>query len=177
MGLMTDETRPIQFTWDGEAMQPRNAFWAKRCDEQYVVGQDYRLAPYEERSMRSHGHFFACLTEAWRNLPEALSDRFPSPEALRKYALIKAGYRDERVIAAATSEEASKLAAFARSMDDYAVVVIDDNVVTVLTAKSQSMRAMDKATFQKSKDDVLRVVAELVHVTPDQLKQNAGVAA
>lgn len=38
------------FDWDGDAMVPRAAF-KKRCDEEFVVGEIYRLEAREERSI------------------------------------------------------------------------------------------------------------------------------
>ena len=65
-----------------------------------------------------------------------------------------------------------RVAAFVRPLDDFAVVETDGLVVTVYTAKSQSMRAMGKKTFQESKDAVLRVIAELIGTDPTTLKQS-----
>jgi hypothetical protein len=161
---------PIPCTWTGEAFQPQPRF-AKMADEHFVIGQAYRMAPVEDRSRASHGHYFAMINEAWANLPEALIDQYPNPEALRKKALIKAGYRDERSIVAASKAEAQRVAAFVRPMDDTAVVVVHEAVVLVLTAKSQSLRAMGKADFQASKDAVLAVLADLIGVAPAELSK------
>ena len=49
----------------------------------------------EHRSKASHDHFFAIINEAWKNLPEDMGDDFPSPEHLRKWALIKSGFCSE----------------------------------------------------------------------------------
>lgn len=157
---------PLAFVWDGEAMWPKRAWLA---DRHYVIGEDYTLVPHEERSMASHSHYFAALHDAWSNLRDEDAARFPNADALRKYALIKAGYRDERSIVCASKAEAQRMAAFVKPMDDYALVVASEAVVTVYTAKSQSMKAMGKETFQASKDAVLGVVAEMLGVEPDQL--------
>ena len=165
---------PMAFTWDGEFMAPKRPLAA---DRQYVVGEVYLLAATEERSWASHGHYFAAINEAWKNLPEELADQFPTPGALRKRALIKAGFRDERSIVCSSKAEARRVAAFIRPLDEYALVIVRDNVVIHLTAKSQSIRAMDKENFQKSKQDVLEIVAGWVKVTPEELQKNAGASA
>lgn len=162
--------------WDGEAFVPRSAYRA-RCDKEYVVNEIYRMEVREERSSRSHGHYFACLKDAFDNLPEGVADNVASPEHLRKYALIKAGYRDEDVFVAGSAKDAQQIAAFAKASDEYRIVLVSDCVVTVLTAKSQSARAMGKKDFQASKDAVLNIVAGLVEVDAETLKQNAGKAA
>ena len=174
---MTDEPRPLWFRWEGDGFVPLTKLWQKRADEQYVVGQQYRLAPYEERSINSHNHYFVCISEAWKNLPEHLAERFQSAEHLRKYALIKTGYRNERSIVAASKSEAQKVAAFVRPMDDYALVVVSERVVTIYTARSQSIRAMNKEVFGESKNAVLDMISEMVGVSAGELRDNAGRAA
>ncbi len=128
----------------------------------YGDGEVVTLSPVEERSYASHGHFFALLHQAWVNLPEEYAERFPSEDHLRKWCLIKSGHRDERTTVCSSKAEAERVAAFVRPIDDYAIVVSREATVTVWTAKSQSMRAMGKTTFQQSKDDVLRVLTEII---------------
>ena len=159
-------TAILLFSWDGEAMTPLPRF-RKASDQEFVVGEQYRLEVQEERSARSHSHFFACVGEVWKNLPEEMD--FPSPDHLRKFALIKRGFFDERSIVCASTEEAARVAAFVQPMDDYAVVIARDATVKVFTAKSQSMRSMGKREFQKSKDAVLEYLSSLIGVEPDAL--------
>lgn len=167
---------PIPYQWDGEAMAPASTY-RRRCDQEFVIGEFYHLVPHEDRSPASHAHYFASITEAWRNLPEALTEQFPTTEHLRKNALIRAGYADERSIVCASKAEALRVAAFIKPMDDYAVVVVSEAVVKVFTAKSQSMRAMGKVQFQASKEAVLNVLADMVGATSGQLQQNAREVA
>lgn len=167
---------PLPCRWDGDGFVPLQRF-AKEADRAYVVGEVYRMAPVEDRSGKSHGHYFAALSDAWANLPEGQAERFPSAEHLRKWALIKAGWRDERSIVAASKAEAQRLAAFVRPMDEFAVVLVSGPVVTVYTAQSQSMRAMGKQAFEASKQAVLDIVAGMIGVTADALYKQAGQAA
>ena len=157
-------------------MVPLSAF-RLRADDVFVIGQVYKLEEIEERSTKSHKHYFACVREAWQNLPEEAADRFPSPEHLRKWALIMAGYADERSIVCASKAEALRLAAFIRPMDDFAVVVARENVVKAFTPQSQNTRAMDQKTFQESKDAVLDRIAQLIGTDAATLKRNAGMVA
>ncbi|MDO8534121.1 MAG: hypothetical protein Q7S17_05190 [Xanthobacteraceae bacterium] len=143
------------------------------ADKHYVVGETYWMVPHEERSTASHAHYFAAVNEAWQNLSDEQALRFPTAEHLRKWALIEAGYRDERSIVASSKAEAQRLAAFIKPMDEYAVVTVTDAVVRAYTAQSQSYRAMNRKTFQESKDKVLAVVAGLIGVTADELRRNA----
>lgn len=165
---------PIPFAWNGEAMVPK---LPRLADKHFVVGESYTLVPHEDRSRETHNHFFASVHEAWLNLPERYAERFPSAEHLRKWALVRAVYRDERSIVSATPEEALALAAFIRPLDGFAVITVNDCVVTVYTAKSQSMRAMGKKVFQESKEAVFRVLSDLIGVEPGELARNVGKAA
>lgn len=164
---------PMAFAWDGEVMRPRQP---RLADRHYVVGEVYTLEPRHGRSTASHNHYFAAIEEAWQNLPDALAERFRSSEALRKHALIQAGYRYERSIVCASKAEALRVAAFVDGMDEYAFVTVRDAVVIVYTAKSQSLRAMGKVAFQDSKDAVLGVLAAMLGTTPGELAK-AGEAA
>ncbi len=76
-----------------------------------------------------------------KHLPEAVAERFPTPDSLRRFALIRTGHRDERSIACASKAEALRVAAFVQPMDDCAVVTVTGALVTVYTPRSQSMRA------------------------------------
>lgn len=171
---MSDD--PILMAWDGEALHPVSAYWAKRADQQWVVGERYLIETQHERSAASHRHYFAALHEAFMNLPEHIAAGFPTVEHLRKRALISTGYRDERSIVAASKAEALRLAAFVRPLDDTAFVSISGTTVAVMTAKSQSMRAMGKAEFQRSKDDVLNFVASLIGISRETLESTGRAA-
>lgn len=167
---------PIIYTWNGDAMEPLPRF-TKLCNQTFAVGETYPLVVQETRSQQTHNHFFASVHEAWSNLPENIAEQFPTADHLRKYALIKAGYRDERSIVVRSAAEAQQLAAFIKPMDDYAIVTATAAMVTVYTAKSQSMRAMGGKEFQASKQAVLDVIAGLIGVSADELQSRAGQAA
>lgn len=161
---------PLPCTWDGESFVPLNNF-AKLADKHFVVGERYALVPHEDRSMASHRFYFASINEAHQNLPEDMAERLPTPKALRKYALIRAGFRDERSIACASKAEAQRVAAFIKPMDEFAIVTVEEATVTVYTAKSQSIRAMGKKVFAESKDAVLRVISEMIGTDAATLNQ------
>jgi hypothetical protein len=62
-----------------------------------------------------------------------------------------------------------RLAAFIRPTDEYAIVDVKESVVTVWTAQSQSMKAMGKEAFGKSKVAVLEFAAGMIGTTPEAL--------
>lgn len=173
---------PLVFRWremhddTGEVrkvMEPIGRF-AREAASRYVLDETYTLDEIQERSSASHAHYFASVGEAWRNLPEELSGRWPTAEHLRKAALIRAGYRDERTIVCGSRAEAQRVAAFIAPMDEYALVSVSGATVVVLTAKSQSMRAMGKKAFEESKAAVLEALAEMVGVTTSELHSAAA---
>lgn len=145
----------------------------KEANAAFVVGERYRLVEHQERSTASHRHYFSCIADAWANLREDAQANYPTPEHLRKWALVKAGYYDERSIVCSSKAEARRIAAFVRPMDEYAVVVVSEAVVRVFTAKSQSMKAMGKREFYESKDKTLSVIANLIGVAPEELGKAA----
>lgn len=166
----------IPCIWDGESFTPARGF-QKLADQNFTIGERYVLEPTEERSAKTHRHYFAAIRDAWSNLPETHADRFATPDHLRKHALISTGYRDERTLVASSKAEALRLAAFIRPVDEFAVVVVRDSVVIQWTARSQNMRAMDRKTFGESKQAVLDYCAGLIGVEPETLESEAGKAA
>ena len=154
---------PLTWTWDGDGMVPI-ASCRRAANERYVIGERYRLEEMAERSQKSHSHFFASLNELWASLPEDKAVHFPTPEHLRKFALIRCGYSDQRQVVCASKAEAQRVAAFVRPMDEYAVVTHHEAVVSVFTAQSQSRKAMGHKAFKESKDKVLDYIAGLIGV-------------
>ncbi len=166
---------PLAYTWNGEAfvILPR---FAKEADKRFTVGQVYRLEEIQDRSSATHRHYFASINEAWQNLPERMSEQFPTPEHLRKWCLIKAGYHNRRSIVTRSKTEALRLAGFIKPMDEYAIVTVTECVVDVFNAQSQSHKAMGKQEFAKSKDAVLGILADLISV-PTETLERAGAEA
>lgn len=128
------------------------------------VGAVHGWQMAEHRSKSSHDHFFAVVNEAWKNLPEDMADDFPSPEHLRKWALIKAGFCSETRIVCANNSEAMTLATKAKSLDKYSVVAIDEKTVTIWTADSQRRDAMGRQAFQEAKERALHIISNLLGV-------------
>lgn len=165
---------PLLFRYEGEGeFRAASEYWAKRADLAYVIGETYKLIEHRDRSLSSHNHFFALISEAWQNLPDHLLEEYPTAEHLRKKMLIRCGYADERSIVCASKAEAQRVAAFIKPMDEYAVVIVREAVVRVYTAQSQSMKAMGAQAFQESKTKVLDAIADLLGVEREQLGRAA----
>ena len=151
-------------------MTPHPRFKAL-CERQFSPGGEYILAVPEYATTASRNHYFAVLHDAWMNLPDEEAKRFPTSEYFRKWLLVKAGFAQESSIVCDSARDAKSLAVTARSLDPYAVIVVSGKVVKIYTAKSQTAAAMGKEEFQKSKTDVLDKIAELIEVTPKQLRR------
>jgi len=161
---------PIECFWNGEVFQPTGPYWVRRADKDYVKGEIYRLVDIPERSHKTHAHYFACVNKAWENLPPLMAERFSSPDALRYYCLIKAGFCTSESIVCPSHADALRVEAFVRSADAFSLITVKKTIVTRYVAKSQSYKAMGKAEFAASKEKVLDVLAELIGVTSNELK-------
>ncbi len=160
---MTDA--PIMFRYEGDGeFAPASQFWAGRADRAFVVGEHYKLVEHHDRSDASHNHFFASIKNGFDSLPDELREEYPTTDHLRKKALIRKGFRNERDHVCASKAEAVRLAAFIKPMDDYAIVLVSECVVRVWTAKSQSRKAMGAKDFQESKVAVLDFIDDLLGV-------------
>lgn len=154
---------PFVYRWNGEAMELLRRF-AKDADRAFVIGETYALAEVEERSPASHAHEFAWLKDAWLNLPERIADEYPSPEHLRKRALIQAGYYDEQIVDAGTNAAAIRVASAFRSREQFSLVIVRGAFVVIRSPKSQSRRAMKREEFQASKTAIMDVIGDLIGV-------------
>lgn len=171
---MTQSIPPHLFTFQDGVLRPR---WPSAVSRHYKEGERYLLVPHEERSMRSHRHFFCAVKEGFENLPEEVAENFRSPDHLRQHALIRTGFCETQTIVMDSPEDARKMAAVLRGLQEYSIVKVDGCVVNRFTPKSQSYRTMNKEEFARSKTAVLDYIAGLVGVSKDDLEKNAGAAA
>lgn len=165
------EAPPIIFRYCDGHMIPKSR---AQTDRHYSEGETYALQPYEARSPESHRHFFACVRDAWMNLPEDQVERFPTETHLRKYALVKTGYYDSHSLSCNSHAEALRVAAFLRPVDEFGVIEVRGATVTRYIAKSQSMKAMGKVDFSASKEAVLNFLADMIGTTSKALTENVS---
>lgn len=163
------ESPPLIFEWMGDGFKPAGQHWAKQADKHFTIGSRYALVEYQGRSQASHNFYFASLHNAWMNLPENLVEQFPTETHLRKYALIKTGFHDSHSLVCSSNAEALRVASYIRPLDEFGVVIVKGQTVSHYTAKSQSMRAMGKEDFNKSKEAVLDLIASMVGITRKEL--------
>lgn len=158
-------------------MKPFGLGMAKRADEDFVVGQYYRLQEPIDRTQQAEGFYFANLKDMWSSLPERFSEEWwaEDPDALRAYALMKTGFANIEDFPCKTPAEAQRWAARLRPMIEYCIVEVRGNVVRRYTPKSQSRKAMPgRATFAESSSKVLDFVADLIGLDKDANQRKAS---
>ena len=154
--------------WTGAAFEPSSAGHARRAAQDFGAGEIVTLTPCEDRSLATHNHQFASIADAWRTLPESLANQpyAQTPDTLRKHALIRAGFCNLAVLPCGSKAAAERVAAYVQHSDTmahgYCIVEVDGSVVRSFTPHSQSMRAMGKAEFQRSKTAVLEWIDGLL---------------
>jgi hypothetical protein len=158
----------LWYRWNGAVLIPLRP---DAAGAMFQVNGRYHLEAHFERSSARHRAYFAQLNEAWHSLPESGRDELPSPEHLRKFALIKTGWRNERNLVLGSNKEALRVAAFFAPLDEFAMVLPQGHRVVIWTAKSQSYRSMERDDFNRSMDDVLAYVANLIGVTRAELEE------
>lgn len=167
--------RPLPFEWNGEAMIPSERFRAL-AKRQFVKGRSYVLEPHDPVTHKERGFYFASIKEAHDNLsPEAVAN-YPTPEDLRKWALIKAGWRHENFTVCESADQAAMLAAFLRKLPGHKIIDLRDNVVRLYLARSQKIGDPDdgymtQEEWKKSKQDVLDVLSQTIGVTRRELEK------
>lgn len=152
---------PLRYEGEGE-FRTVNKYHARAADKAHVIGEVLTWQLVQERSMKSHDHFFAAVHDAWQNLPETVAMEFPNDLSLRKYGLIKAGYCTVTKIVCANNKEANIAVALYLKIDEYLLCDVSGNVATIYRAQSQSRKAMGKEVFQKSKTAVLEVLSDMI---------------
>lgn len=163
------------YEWNGQAFLPLPHFKAK-CEAELVVGEVYRLEAVPEISKKERGFYHACLSNAWKNLPEDIAPSYPTTESLRKRALLAAGFSTKIEKEFATERDAINAAALAAPLDEYTYIKVTGKTVLVVTPESQSEATMGAERWRLSKDRVLDVVSRLIGVDVTTLKSQVAPA-
>lgn len=174
---MTQASPPILCVFKGGVFAPARPSAISRAGRFYREGEEYALVEYAPRSQKSHNFYFAAVADAWRNLPEEWAQEFASPDHLRKYALIKAGFHTSDTMVCPDHATAERMAALIRPIDEFGIVTVDGNVVRRFRAKSQSFRGMSREEFRASKDAVLDLLASMIGSNRAALENNAATVA
>jgi len=173
------DLRPAVFTWTGEAMVPTPES-LPLCMRQFDKGALYQMRAMRERSVKSHNEFMALVKEAFDNLPEHLASRFPTVSRLRYWCLAKCGYCAEKTRIFQTRHDAKVFEDYVIESSTTSYCQVEGNVAMIWTPTSQRYKydpEMDYEEFEKSKEAVLELLADMIGVHPRELKRNAGKAA
>jgi hypothetical protein len=138
------------------------------CGEE--ISGDYMSAD------KSRRYFFAALRDAWANLPDAMRERFPNAEVLRKHALVAIGYCDVITLAVGSKAAAPQIASAFRLKDQYCIATVRGDVVTIYTARSMARRVLLKKDFLQVADKVFHWIAETTGIDPSQSHEGRAAA-
>lgn len=170
---------PLLYRYEGEGVfHPTSAFTARKADDVYVVGANYRLAEWQDRSDKTHNHQFAYVHEAWRSLPEKYAAKpwAQSPEHLRKFALIRCKFCNTDTYVCASKAEAERWARNLRPLDEYSIVTVQGTTVYRFTAESQAKRSMGAKRFQEAKQAIIEFLEDLLDVERGTLEKQGEAA-
>jgi hypothetical protein len=162
---------PISFVYQDGAFRPAGRYAAEQVAARYGDGQVVKLVEYEPRSRAHHNWFFVAVTHVFENLTDEQRLLWPTEEALRKYALCKAGCCDVATHVCSSKAEAERLAGFLRSHRMADLVVHDGSLVTALSAWSMKYREMSKTRFRECVEKTLPILADIIGVEVEALEQ------
>lgn len=173
----------IRCVWTGRELIPDGNWATALVHDRLGQGEVVQVELDPDRSRATHNHYFAIIQRAWETLPEGAKDApfARDAETLRKHALIATGWRDTDMIAVGTEQRADRVAGFAARMAQrlhgYAITSVEGAVVYVHTPRSQSQKAMGRAAFQQSKQDVIDWLARLLGTDAETLAAAGKEAA
>jgi hypothetical protein len=152
-------------------------FSGECTDRSLEDGKVYRIKIDEQRYWPRHEWFMAFVREAWESLPDEEHNKYRNADHFRKRMLIAAGYATVQKMPMPSEEAATMMATYLGKLtDDYSIVTTAQNVVIVMTAKSQSLGDVGKPTgmeneeeFKRSCNDVVECIARLYGITPDTI--------
>lgn len=160
----------VPMIYEGNGKFSASSIYHKmRCEKMFGAGQEITFEELGDRNMNRHRMYFARLKELWLTLPESMAEDFPSPEALRKFALVRTGYCTQKKIVCRSNQDAIETAAFIESLGTYVICEVVMRVLTIWVPQSQAVRNMGKSEFDKSVTDVLDYCERLVRSEPGKV--------
>lgn len=134
------------------------------------IGGDYMSADPMRR------RFFAAIRDAWANIPDAMRERWPNAEVLRKNALISIGYCDVITLAVGSKAAAPQIAAAFRLKDQHCIATVRGDVVTIYTARSMARRVLLKKEFHQVAEKVFGWIESQTGIDPGQSHEGRAAA-
>ena len=172
--MVLDRIHPVQFVWDAanRVMRPQERF-NRLCDRQYQDGELYALGPVEDIDNVSRGKFMKAIKMTWENLP-AKYKRFPSPEHLRKAALVGAGWCNQSHDVFDSVADAKRHADGIRNANGYAVIVRSGCVVDVRIARSIAAGQITAEKWREVRPRALDWASEQINVAREAVEREVG---
>lgn len=175
--LSEERIPPYMMVWHPEigefgAFVPTRGI-ARLVAGKYTAGMGYLLEPATLGSTPFERAFFASVNTAWQNLSDDRQrEEYPTPDHLRKRALIKCGFHRTSEIVFDTDKDARRAAATAKLDDEYCVVVVSGNVMRKYVAESMKVRTkQDRERFKLMADAVLQLLAATLGTTKKELER------
>lgn len=165
------------------ALVPTRRYARAAASEFGEPDSEHVIVVYEERNMKFHNKCFAALHDAWVNLPETTSARFPTEEHFRKWLLAnKSDFFDEIERDFPKLEEARAYGIGVRAGSPYATIkgpfrTAGGWKMIVRRPRSQKLSKMSPRDFEESMTQILDAAGEFVGVKRGELLKNAGRAA
>jgi hypothetical protein len=135
-----------------------------------IISGDYMSADKTRR------YFFAALRDAWANMPDALKERFPNAEILRKQALIAVGHCDSMTVVCGSKAAAPAIANAFKAQDAYCIAIPRGDVVTVYTARSMARRVLLKKEFLQVAERVFQWIEQTTGIDPGKSHEARAAA-
>lgn len=180
-------SRSIRCRWDGERFTPEPQD-ARRARGFFIAGNAYVLDADDPISHKERSFYHAQIKDAWDNLNDITKASLGSADNLRKWALIKSGWRVENQVFGPDRAWAIWTEHFHKKRSgEYTTVITtapenesDLWSVKILQARTQKVGNpeegyMTREEWKQSKDDVLFVVSQMIGVSKGTLaKQGRG---
>jgi len=156
-------------TYRDGAFWPDGRFDADLCQRKLKPGARVKMEVTRPRSGKHHRFLFGLIGKAFENLPEDLTEKFPTPERLRVWAEIRCGYCTAADFVCENDEEAARVARAVTWGDEYALATIRGNVVYAFRAKSIDYASLGQDDFNELFEKMASVLAKLLGVTVEEL--------
>lgn len=163
---------PIVYVWDASvgAMLPEPRF-AARCAGQFVDGESYVLEEPDFGAGAKRRWFFAELRQAWKNLPEAISSRYPTERHFRCWLMVHTGHCTQSDFALDSAKDAKELAAQIRKRSPYSVIRVEGASVRCWDALE--IKGMREDVWRPMSRDVTDMARSMIDVTRDEMRRAA----
>lgn len=145
----------------------------QECVAKFPEGENAKAALTLPRSLPHHNFFFQKIAKLWESLPET-EDRFPNPERLRKYLLVRAGHRDQQFWPLEHVDQLSHMFKQFGLFSGELFFAPKPNGIIAMRAKTINHDECDQATFLEIDRKVDQIIAREFGIATDDLMERAA---